>query len=258
MDLGSSRSSFDVSAFPRVLTICADIEIPPAPCGPFVQSDAARLPFSSEVFDAVICNHSLEHFSDLDLALHEISRVLKHNGALFASVPDASTLTDRLYRKLLDGGGHVNLVSDIQELIARIESATGLRHRATRLLITSLVFLNVRHPGAHPTLKRLWEFGLDTEPLLVLGTWALRKLDGLLGTRMSVYGWALYFGTIDGNVDETAWANVCARCGSAHAAEYLLASRSVRGKWLFQHYACPNCGALNAFTRRDEIHGVNR
>jgi SAM-dependent methyltransferase len=73
-----------------------------------VQGDALHLPFPDSTFTAVISNHSLEHFDHLEGALHEIGRVVRPQGALFVSVPDASTFCDRLYRWLAKGSGHVN------------------------------------------------------------------------------------------------------------------------------------------------------
>src|SRR5512138_501688 len=74
----------------------------------FVQADAARLPFRAGSFRRVSCNHSLEHFAELDQSLREIGRITKPGGSLFVSVPDCRTITDRVYRWLARGGGHVN------------------------------------------------------------------------------------------------------------------------------------------------------
>ena len=105
LDLGSGAGSFDAGPF---IAIRADLDRPATIATNFVQTDAARLPFADRVFDAVISNHSLEHFDDLAGALAEIGRVLKPSGALYIAVPDASTFCDRLYRWLARGGGHVN------------------------------------------------------------------------------------------------------------------------------------------------------
>ena len=80
-----------------------------APAPPnLVQADAARMPFPDHCFDLIISNHSLEHFGDLAGSLREIGRVVRPNGALYVAVPDATTLSDRFYRWLARGGGHVN------------------------------------------------------------------------------------------------------------------------------------------------------
>ncbi len=54
-----------------------------------MEADAGSLPFPGEAFDVVIANHCLEHFVNLAPALEEIGRVIKSNGVIFVSVPDA-------------------------------------------------------------------------------------------------------------------------------------------------------------------------
>lgn len=224
-----------------------DIEIARAGPGIVVQADAARLPFRDRVFELVICNHSIEHFAELSLALEEIGRVLKTNGGFFASIPDSSTLTDWIYRWLGRGGGHVNQISDIGAFISSAESKARLRHSGTRLLLTSLSFLN-SHGSNAGIFKSLSDLGIDTESVLVPATWWMRRVDARLGTRTSVYGWAVYFGSFREPVDQQPWGNVCVRCGAAHPSEYLLAAGAVVEGWLVSRYACPGCGAVNLFT----------
>jgi len=109
LDLGCSRGSFAEASAPAVV-VRVDLQPPSnrALYGGFVQADAAALPFRDRAFAGIIANHSLEHFEDLDGALREIGRVIAPNGGLFVAVPDASTVTDKLYRWLATGGGHVN------------------------------------------------------------------------------------------------------------------------------------------------------
>jgi 2-polyprenyl-3-methyl-5-hydroxy-6-metoxy-1,4-benzoquinol methylase len=90
LDLGCDQGSFDESAFPDIVCLRVDLEIPRERPRRFVQADASRVPFRSHAFDAIICNHSLEHFLELDSVLLEIGRLLKPGGAFFASIPDAS------------------------------------------------------------------------------------------------------------------------------------------------------------------------
>src|SRR5580704_17798293 len=104
LDLGSGAGSFDTSA--PLTVIRADLDPPrrqePISRGTnhFIRCSAARLPLRSHSFRAVICNHSLEHFEDLDDSVREIARVLAPDGLLYIAVPDASTFTDRFYRWL--------------------------------------------------------------------------------------------------------------------------------------------------------------
>jgi ubiquinone/menaquinone biosynthesis C-methylase UbiE len=54
----------------------------------WVQSDAERLPFESEAFDAVVSFGTLHHLSRPGLAIEQIARVLKPGGWLFAMEPN--------------------------------------------------------------------------------------------------------------------------------------------------------------------------
>lgn len=254
LDLGSAGGSFDAREFPAALSVRVDLDFPPVKCAAFVQADAARLPFHNAVFDAVISNHSLEHFSQLDLALQEIGRVLKPGAALFASVPDASTLTDRVYRWVGRGGGHLNQFVSPDALSARIQSVTKLPLGARRLLFTSMLFLNSRNP-ASPLMVSLAKLDLDTEQPLALFIWMLRTMDRLFRTRASVYGWAFYFGKLHEVIDERAWSNVCVRCGAAHASGFLQTQHWVTGRF-FKWFSCPSCGAKNMFTSDEAMSSV--
>ena len=61
----------------------ADLESPIAD----VKCDIQELPFGENIFDAVICNHVLEHVDDDTRAMSEILRVLKPGGFALLSVP---------------------------------------------------------------------------------------------------------------------------------------------------------------------------
>jgi SAM-dependent methyltransferase len=254
LDLGSRAGSFAASAN-RGITIRVDLN-PAAQTGDDCQrfvdlavaGDAAELPFASRSFDAVISNHSLEHFERLDEALGEIGRVLKPGGSLYVAVPDASTFTDRLYRWLARGGGHVNPFVSAEELTAHIARATGLPHVATRTLSTSLSFLNRRNMAGPAPLRIRWFVALG-EPALAALTAVLRWADKAAGTRLSVYGWAFYFGPPLA-IDTARWSNACIRCGSGHPADALVRGGAVRRcLGLLRSYACPRCGAANVFTQ---------
>ena len=249
LDLGSHEGSYPADAYPH-LTVHVDIARPWGSAGCFVQADAAALPFRSQVFDAVILNHSLEHFTRLKPALQQIGRVVKREGAVFVAIPDATTLADRLYRKLFrNAGGHVNLFDSPADLAKTLSWYFGLPHVATRTLCCSFPFLNRRNT-ADPGLGREMRFrGLPERPL-ALFTGALRLLDRRFHTRTSVYGWALYFGRIPEAIQPTPRTNVCVGCGQGHPSEWLLQLGLVRRKWkLLDYYHCPGCGAANVYTR---------
>lgn len=213
----------------------------------FVRCDARILPFALQSFDAVILNHSLEHFSNPEGVLSEIGRIVRGSAYLYVAVPDSSTVTDHLYRWLGRGGGHVNSFSDVHALVRTIQESTGLPHVGTRLLFSSMSFLN-RHNAKGKMPRRIYLLGGGSERVLRMVMFLLRKIDRLIGTRTSVYGWACFFGPVL-DIDTRPWSNVCVRCGSGHSSEHLLATGNVRrnlfGVRLFR---CPTCKADNYFT----------
>jgi SAM-dependent methyltransferase len=195
-------------------------------------ADAARLPFPAQSIDLTISNHSLEHIENLEDCLLEIGRVIKKDGSLYVAVPDASTITDKIYRWLAKGGGHVNPFASAAQLAQKIETTTGLRHTGTR------TFMN-EHNRRSKMPRRLLLLGGGLEFTLVLGTYLLRFADRLLKTRACVYGWAFHFGRLTDNASGQVWTNVCVRCGAGHPSQDL-------GNGL--SYRCPQCGARNLQT----------
>jgi hypothetical protein len=73
----------------------------------------------------------------------------------------------------------------------------ALPHVGTRVLCSSLLFLN-RRTNPKISVSRRITFRGVWEPLLVLISGVFRLVDGHLQTRLSVYGWALYFGLVGG------------------------------------------------------------
>jgi SAM-dependent methyltransferase len=246
LDLGSAYGSFASDATPatpvrvdRLMAFARHREL-------FVQADAVDLPFANSTFSAVIANHSLEHMDDLRGCLKELGRVVRKDGALFISVPDASTFTDRLYRWLANGGGHVNPFRSASDLAALIENASGLPRVATKVLCSSLSFLNGRN-SPRPIPKKLLLLGWGSEWSLFLYLWLSRRLDRLTGFRTSVYGWGMYFGYLDSKPDTKAWLNVCLRCGRGCPASDIHRLTGRFSRLIGQLYKCSACGAINPF-----------
>ena len=192
--------------------------------------------------------HSLEHIASLQASLREIKRVVTPGARLFASVPNSTTISDRLYRWLGRGGGHVNSFQSDTEFVTMVSEATGLRHRATRLLHSGYSFLNRKTFEGRGPMKLLL-IGGGAEGFVKWLTFLFRTADRLLGWRLSVYGWACYFGApVD--VATAPHANVCVRCGSAASEAWILSNCKtsripvVRARW----YECSNCGAGNFLT----------
>lgn len=251
LDLGCAAGSFAPESL-SAMTVRCDIErLFPASHLQAVQGDAASLPFNSAAFDAVICNHSLEHFCRLRESLKEIGRVLKREGFLFISVPDAGTVTDRIYRSLAGGGGHVNQFRCVEDLVELVWQESAVPHIATKTLCTSFSFMNRRNPHS-PFPKRMIFFLWGAEKFLVTMNFALRLLDRCFKVRTSVYGWALYFGTIDNHISNRPHLNVCVRCGQGHSSKWLASVGAVWGHFI-PSYRCPTCGTHNFFVR-DECY----
>ena len=250
LDLGARNGSFPVSDYPHLIVIRVDAKRPQVPIDREVQSDAVQLPFRSGTFDAAILNHCIEHFTELKPALQEVGRVMKRQAAVFVSVPDARTLTDRTYRKVfLNRGGHVNLFDSPDELAKTLSWYFGLPHVATRELHSGFIFLN-RKNITDRAMRSQMRFGGFWEPVLLLASTVLRSWDQRFQTRLSLYGWAMYFGEVGERVDPQPRRNVCIRCGAAHASEWLDRLQVVRRKWIFlAGYDCPECKAGNIFLR---------
>lgn len=245
LDLGARTGSFPASAT-GLTVVRLDLEAPPAGAsGAYVRADAARLPFRGGCFAAIVANHSLEHFADLENSVREIGRVAGRDAIVYISVPDAGTLTDRIYRWLGRGGGHVNAFRRPADVIVPVEQWAGLPHRSTTLLFSSLAFLNAHNFTARPP-RRIALFAFGNERFLAWFTWALRILDRALGTRLSVYGWAFRFGGAAPEGARDAWVNVCVRCGSGAPEAYLRHTGEVRRVLgAMESYACPQCGCRN-------------
>jgi len=244
LDLGCDRRSFDAACTAaRVIRVDREIHFRDAN-ELMVQADARRLPFADHSITTIVSNHSLEHFDDLDGALAEIRRVISQQGSLYVAVPDASTFCDKLYRWLSKGGGHVNAFTSPDAVVQRIELVTGLPHVATTILYTSLSFLHQSN-SPRPRPRRLLLLGGGREWSLFLFAWLSRLLDRRFGTRLSVYGWAFYFGTLPDGMNTAAQVNVCLKCGSGNPSA-LLRQNPMAG--LVRQYNCPQCGTRNPFS----------
>jgi SAM-dependent methyltransferase len=253
LDLGSRDGSFPVETYPHLVVVRADLKTGRGQ-GCLVQTDAARLPFPPRIFEAVILNHSLEHFAQLKPALQEIGRIIKRDGAVYVAVPDARTLADRIYRKVYaDAGGHVNLFDSETDLERMFGWYFGLPHVATKVLCSSLAFWNRRNTR-DAVVKRQMLLPAIWEPVLSALIAILRVVDRWFHTRTSVYGWAFYFGSVSEPVDPTPRTNVCVRCGQAHASEWLEQLNLVRKRWIWlRSYRCPDCGATNLYADDQEF-----
>lgn len=249
LDVGAGAGSF-AGGRDDVAVVRVDLEPPgdggaPRQSGAWVAADAALLPFGGAKFDLIVSNHSLEHFPALEVAVHEMGRVLKTGGALYIAVPDATTLTDRIYRWLGRGGGHVNPFRSAGQVVELVERLAHVKHAGTQELGSGLSFLNA-HNFLAPPPRKIALFAFGSERFLAVLLWLLRATDRAFGTRLAVYGWAFYFGSAEPPEDCDMQPNVCVRCGAAHSVEYLRANATAwRKRFGIESYRCPSCGGLN-------------
>lgn len=91
--------------------------------GSLTRSDALRLPFAGESFDAVICAEVLEHVDDHRQALREMIRVLRPGGLLGISVPGAfpEAICWRLNARYPETVGHQRII-DPRQLLSVLEA----------------------------------------------------------------------------------------------------------------------------------------
>jgi hypothetical protein len=218
-----------------------------------VCADAVNLPFKNDSFDLIVCHHSLEHLSNLTLAIQEIRRLLTTRARLYVSVPDGRSFTDRLYRLLFCGGGHFQHFA-FDQLVRLVQLETGLHLTRWKLLYSSFIYLNRNNflntpdnPMQGPLPRRMrwiaclpgWLFQI-AKFLLNLGS---RLLDRYLGSGLSIYGWAFAFErVVTSAIQEPPFANVCMRCGfAAGDAELFRIALCL--------YRCKQCGGLNPLFR---------
>lgn len=94
-----------------------------------MQGDFNQLPFSSEICHAITANMALHWAKDFNLALQEIHRVLRPEGALYFSVPLTQT-----FHELYQAGQALNINKNyfptLQQTIDRVEQANFIIERA--------------------------------------------------------------------------------------------------------------------------------
>ncbi len=251
LDLGSGAGSFPYQRY-CCRIIALDTQLPltgpesrPAPAPQhYVTGRGAALPFQDESVDVVVASHFFEHLADPAAVVREIARVLQPSGILFAAVPAGECFSDRLYRLWTLGGGHLQRFS-FRRFQEMVEQDSDLELLFARRLYSSFSFLRPRPevaihlPRRSQLLKYLPGWARDLALGGLNGT--TRLLDALLGTRLSLYGWACYFGRPAARLPAPAreeYLNVCSHCGAGHPYGQLQPVRPAL-------YRCSRCGCLN-------------
>jgi ubiquinone/menaquinone biosynthesis C-methylase UbiE len=95
---------------------------------------AEKLPFADSDFDKAYTTMALHHFTDLDRALGEIARVLKHGGTFVVLEVEPHSMLGRMFRFFESlVGEHVNIISEGQ-LLSKLSAQGGFGEpRSVRL-----------------------------------------------------------------------------------------------------------------------------
>ena len=89
----------------------------------------------------------------------------------------------------------------------------------------------------------MWLFWNGHHAAVAVLAYLARFFDRHFQTGLSMYGWAMYYGST--TVDEDVWMNVCVRCGVAQPSDLLSDHKLI---WRIRFYNCPVCGVWNLFS----------
>jgi len=127
--------------------------------------DMRKMQYSDNMFDIIICNHVLEHIPDERLAIKELHRVLKINGAVYLTVPidyaldntleDSKYCTPELRLKYYGQDDHVRRYG--KDFHKRLESAGFV--------------VKILEPNASFSKKELSFYGLNPEEQIFMCTY---------------------------------------------------------------------------------------
>ena len=257
VDLGCGGGSFHYRAYPcRIIgidvTLNAQRLYRDGERVQYVRSSATDIPLASRSVDAVICNHTFEHFLDYRRTLTEINRVLNLTGMLWISIPNGYSFDDALYRFMYEGGGHLNRFS-FNRLIQEVHKQTDLKLVQSISLFSGFVYLKKPAPEQRPHISGLARYLFYvpdrlTKACMVLTNVVTRFVDKMTGSRISQYGWGFVFARNGVQVDPLpSYFNVCWKCGSGNDAQYLKSTGRLVSTLGVRFYSCANCQAKSVF-----------
>jgi ubiquinone/menaquinone biosynthesis C-methylase UbiE/uncharacterized protein YbaR (Trm112 family) len=115
----------------------------------FARAMVEALPFRAGLFDAAICAGSLNHFSDVVLALREINRTMKVGAPLavmcFALIDSGLIKYKSIRERAEKGGGHIYSVADLKHHVAE----AGFGDFSSHEYGSVLVFSARKRPAEH-------------------------------------------------------------------------------------------------------------
>ncbi|MGB7053211.1 MAG: class I SAM-dependent methyltransferase, partial [Acidimicrobiales bacterium] len=179
-----------------------------------VQGDALTLPFPDASFDRVIASEVLEHIPADEVAMAELTRVLRPAGSMAVTVPRCGpelvnwALSDEYHNV---PGGHVRIYR-YSQLTTRLRRAgltvTGSHHahglHAPYWWLRCLVGPTNDHHPAVAAYHRLLVWDIEKAPTVTRT--ADRFLNPLVGKSLVVYCRKAEAGSVTGAVDEAAAA----------------------------------------------------
>jgi SAM-dependent methyltransferase len=210
-----------------------------------VQAQAQKLPFRADSFDAIIANHTFEHFPDLNASLSEAARVLKPNGLLYIAVPFSTTFSDKLYRALFQGGGHIQDFQSAQHVISLVESLTGLRCAAQTPIYSAFHFLTGPDIQGLPRRIRLW-LRFWTPTLTAMLVFLLSCLERCGWNNARLYGGSFVFASNREPFVLEPRHYTCCRCGANFSRLWLQGHSAFSQYKLLTRFQCTNCGRQNS------------
>jgi len=107
----------------------------------FARAAVETLPFRARLFDAAICAGSLNHFSDVPLALREINRTMKAGAPLavmcFARINSGLMKYKSVRDRVEKGGGHIYSVADLERYVGEAGFEEFRQHAYGSVLVFS-------------------------------------------------------------------------------------------------------------------------
>jgi SAM-dependent methyltransferase len=137
----------------------------------YVHCDVRQMPFTSDSFDLIVSDSTLDHFSHtemIDIALSEFQRVLKPGGTLIITMDNKGNLTEPLFRLWIGLGlapffiGKTYSIRELQRALAkagfRVIASTAIIHNPR--FFTKAIIALLRKIG-HNRFDRLIRRGLS-------------------------------------------------------------------------------------------------